>query len=220
MGFTGGMPGVRILGVLAGNDTPIQTVAAWAASADLVIAADGAANQLLEAGISISAIIGDMDSIDPVVERSKIEFLEDPDQETTDCDKLLVHVRDRYPDSSFALAGIEGDRFDHVFSSIFSVGRILPSTRLILRDGFGWYVQSESGLDIATVPGQLVSLIPLLPCEGVRMLGVRWSPSSILAPLGDLSTSNEATGDRVQVTLKSGAALLIQQAPSYRVEWL
>lgn len=213
------MPGEKILGVLAGTDTPITTIAAWAETADWVVAADGAANQLLTAGVSINAIVGDMDSIDLLLERSNLDFHEDPDQETTDCDKLLLYVRDRFPQSIFALAGIEGDRFDHVLSSVYSVGRIIPATRLILRDGFGWVVVPEVPVEIATQPGQTVSLIPLLPCSGVQMEGVKWSPLPNLAPLGATSTSNEALGNRVKASLGSGAALLIHQVRSGEAAW-
>lgn len=213
------MAQTKILGVLAGNDTPIATVGAWAETADWVIAADGAANRLLEAGISIDAIVGDMDSVDPLLERTNLEFLEDPDQETTDCDKLLLHVHLRYPGAAFALAGIEGDRFDHVLSSIFSIGRILPETRLILRDGFAWFVTPDRKLDVATTPGDLVSLIPLLPCSGVKMGGVKWQPTPELAPLGATSTSNEAVSERVSAAIKAGAALLIHQTQSSLATW-
>lgn len=209
----------KVLGILAGTDVPLETLVAWAASADVVIAADGAANRLLGSGIMPNVIIGDMDSLDPVIEGSNLVLEEDFDQETTDCDKLLAYARRMHPDGQFFLTGLEGDRFDHVLASLHSTGRLYPEARLVLRDGFAWFVKPGKGQTISTSPGQTVSLIPLLPCEGVQMTGVQWPPNRSLSPIGFTSISNSAAAENVTATLDSGLALLVLQCNVTHPRW-
>ncbi len=209
----------RVLGVLAGTDISAETTAVWARSADIVVAADGAANRLLASGIVPTTIIGDLDSLDPVVERSSLPIEEDLDQETTDCDKLLIHVRRRYAQSQFSLIGLEGDRFDHVLSSLQSTARLYPTCRLVLRDGLAWFVRPGFPVQVASSVGHTVSLIPILPCTGVAMEGVQWSPKAELSPLGATSISNIAAGKTVVAQLQEGLALLVQQTASGLPIW-
>lgn len=183
------------------------------------MAADGAANRLLASGIVPTTIVGDLDSLDPVVERSSLPIEEDLDQETTDCDKLLIHVRHRYAQSQFSLIGLEGDRFDHVLSSLQSAARLYPTCRLVLRDGLAWFVRPGPPLRITSQVGQTVSLIPILPCAGVTMEGVQWSPKPELSPLGATSISNIAAERTVVAQLQEGLALFVQQTPSSLPIW-
>lgn len=209
----------RVLGVLAGTDISDEVMVAWARSADIVVAADGAANRLLAAGVTPTMIVGDLDSLDPMVERSNLSIEGDLDQETTDCDKLLDHVNRRYDQPQLSLIGLEGDRFDHVLSSLQSVARLYPTCRLVLRDGLAWLVRPGAPLRVASNVGQIVSLIPLLPCTGVAMGGVKWPPKSELSPLGATSISNIATEKEVLATLEQGLALFVQQTISSMPSW-
>jgi len=210
----------KVLGVLAGTDTPVTTIAAWARSADVVVAADGAANRLLAFGIPLDCIVGDLDSLDPLLKESNIEVVELTDQETTDCEKLLAFVQDRFPDASLQIAGLEGDRFDHVLASTFSIARMAPNAGLVLRDGFGRIVSPGSEAKFEVVRGSIVSLIPLMPCKGVRMKGVEWAPNPDLSPDGHISISNLATQTEILVSFESGLALFISQGDSARPKWL
>jgi len=209
----------KILGILAGTDIPLATVVSWAQSADVVVAADGAANQLLAAGFRPHVIVGDLDSLDSVVERSNLDIHEDLDQETTDCDKLLDYVRKVYPEGQFSLTGLEGDRFDHVLASLHSVGRLYPEARLVLRDGLAWFVRPGGERVVPASEGQTVSLIPILPCEGVLMQGVQWAPNRSLSPLGYTSISNLANSSEVGARIHSGLGLLVLQTDTKTPHW-
>ena len=209
----------KVLGVLAGTDTPVTTIAAWARTADVVVDADGAANRLLAFGIPLDCIVGDLDSLDPLLKESKIEIVELKDQETTDCDKMLAFLHDRFPGAILQIAGLEGDRFDHVLASIFSIARMAPNAGLVLRDGFGRIVKPSSEAKFEVVPGNIVSLIPLMPCKGVSMNGVEWTPNPDLSPDGHISISNRATQAEIVVSFKSGLALFISQGDSATPKW-
>lgn len=209
----------RVLGVLAGTDISAETIAAWAKSADFVIAADGAANRLLASGVTPDVVIGDMDSLEPEIRRSSLDIREDQDQETTDCDKLILFVNRTYQEADFSLIGMEGDRFDHVLGSTHSAARLNPGVRVVLRDGFGFFVTENRRIQVRCNLGQIISLIPLLPCEGVLMSGVEWTPKQNLSPLGATSISNVASDTTVTAELQSGLAMFIQQADTTQPSW-
>lgn len=209
----------RVLGVLAGTDISAETIAVWAKSADVVVAADGAANRMLASGIAPDIVIGDLDSLEPEIRRSSLDIREDQDQETTDCDKLLLFVNRTYPEAEFSLIGLEGDRFDHVLGSTHSAARLNPGVRVVLRDGFGFFVTENRPFQVRCNLGQLVSLIPLLPCEGVLMTGVQWTPKENLSPLGATSISNVASDTTVTARLESGLAMFIQQVDTSQPSW-
>ncbi len=213
------MTAKKVLGVLAGTDISTEVTAKWANSADVVVAADGAANRILSVGIQPNVIVGDLDSLDPQLNRSELSIAQDDDQETTDCDKLLNLVQRLYPDDAFALIGLEGDRFDHVLASLHSVARLYPKTRLILRDGIGFIVTPDQPATVSSREGQTVSLIPLIPCEGVQMQGVHWAPKAELSPMGATSISNMASGDQVVASLAVGAAVMVLQTNTQEPFW-
>jgi thiamine pyrophosphokinase len=194
---------MRVLGVLDGRDMRREKLRAWAASAEFVAAADGAADLLLSLSVHPDIVIGDMDSLrsDP----STLAVLKDDDQDLTDCDKVLQWAR-QAGHSDLTLINIEGDLLDHVLSTLSSCvafGRV----RIILRRGVGWVFSGR--LRAATAPGRRVSLIPLTPCPTVDLSGVRWPLNRAPLEMGHrVSISNEATGDAVEANVDAGAAFL------------
>jgi thiamine pyrophosphokinase len=200
----------RVLGVLAGADLPLDRLGEWARSADVVLAADGGADHLLAAGITPDRTIGDLDSLRaqglPNVEK-------DTDTEASDCDKLL-RLAHEMGFEEITLAGIEGDRLDHVLGTLASAIKSSLHVRLALRTGLGWVVKGD--LEIPAVPGQLVSLMPLVVCHPASILGVEWPLIDVtLTPFGQISLSNRAAANQIQVRLGSGAAVLFSLHPRW-----
>lgn len=199
----------RVLGVLNGRDMPIDQVLKWAVAADSVYAADGAARPLVETCIS-PILVGDMDSWKGGVPRGIRVEGHPEDQDTTDCDKLLKTVEaDGVRD--LTLVGIEGDRLDHVLSSLHSCLKSSLNIRIILRRGIGTIVRKGKSV-WSTTPGQRLSLIPLLESEGVTLTGTEWPlDHALLKPGVSISISNIATEMSVGVEMESGACLLIRE---------
>ncbi|HVT12434.1 MAG TPA: thiamine diphosphokinase [Fimbriimonadaceae bacterium] len=200
---------MRLLGVLDGRDMAPELLRAWAESAEFVIAADGAADRLLEAGVRPNLIIGDMDGMTRDAEG--VEILTDSDPESTDCDKLLRWVR-REGHSNLTLANIEGDLLDHVMATLSSCAAFGRTVRIALRRGIGWVFTGP--LKINVDPHARVSLIPITPCSGVKLHGVQWRlDNADLHPGGRVSISNAATDGFVQATIVRGTGFLFAEYP-------
>jgi thiamine pyrophosphokinase len=197
---------------------PPETLRRWADGAEVVLAADGGADRLLEAGLRPTRIVGDLDSISRRARDIGVPIDEVEDQNFTDCDKLLAFAASQGI-AEITLASIEGDALDHVLASLSSTLKADLAVRLALRTGIAWVLRvgarlAPASARIRTSEGRRVSLMPLLPCAGVDLEGVRWPlQKAELAPDGLVSVSNRAAGEVVHASIESGAALLVVEYP-------
>ncbi|MBS1704579.1 MAG: thiamine diphosphokinase [Armatimonadetes bacterium] len=203
----------RVLGVLAGGDLDSRILRAWADSADFIIAADGAADLLLGHGVSAHITIGDLDSLSES-SRSRLEVIHDPDQDTTDADKLLAlaHAQGH---RSITLAGVEGDLPDHVLAVLSSAARSPLQIRMVYRRGVAWIVRQNDRLEVSLPEtGRRVSLLPVVPSQVELFSGVEWPlADSPLAMDTMVSISNRAVERQISVQLRSGVAWLFAELP-------
>jgi len=184
-----------------------ELLRAWATSAEYLVAADGAADILLELGVPPDIILGDMDSMkrDP----GGIEVVRDDDPNSTDCDKLLRWVR-QHGHQNFTLTNIEGDLLDHMMATLSSCVALRRTMRIALRRGMGWVFNGP--LQVNVDPLARVSLIPLTACSGVKLHGVQWRlDHADLEPGGRVSVSNKATDGFVQASVSRGTAFLFAE---------
>ncbi len=200
--------GMRVLGALAGEDMPADLMAAWAASADVVLAADRAADLLIRAGFEPHHVVGDMDSVSPSTLASPIIVHEIPDQNRSDADKLLA-VAETLGHREITIAGIEGDLLDHVLASLASAARSEMEIRFALRRGIMHLIRPGSTYTAATSPGRRISLLPIIPSTGVHLAGVEWPIADAeMAMNRVVSISNRAVREAVSVYISEGLMLL------------
>lgn len=197
---------------------PLDLLAEWAASAEYIIAADGGADRLLASGREPHLTVGDLDSLRSVRPMRVLQVI---DQDRSDCDKLLDQARTEGYEE-ITLAGVEGDRFDHMLGTLSSCLASGLRVRLILAGGFGYPISDASSLELSAKADDLVSLIPLSVCEGVRLHGVRWPLEDRRLEMGGLvSLSNRATGGALSVQVQRGKAFLTIAGPDHRApNWL
>ncbi len=199
----------RVLGVLAGTDMPLRQIEAWALSAEVVLAADGGANVLGEMGLRVDAAVGDFDSITSAARQRAHEIKFDPNQDRSDCDKLLSLAVERGY-SQITLCNVEGDRLDHVLATLQSAAKAPLSVRLALRSGLGLILTGAADVTLKAAPGETLSLLPLEHCEEVSLSGVAWPIlNQALDARGANSLSNEVTAGAVNFRMDSGSVVLV-----------
>ncbi len=204
---------MRVLGVLDGGDLPLELLSAWAASAELVIAADGAADRLLKSGVAPNIVIGDLDGFSGAP--GPYEVVADHDGNSTDCDKLLRWVRQQ-GHTNLTLTGVEGDLLDHIVATLSSCVSYRRNVRLALRRGVGWVF--SGAVTMRSAPGARVSLLPLCSCAGVRLSGVQWPLDGAQLDVGGhVSISNKASGEMVSARMNTGAAFLFVEYPRHEM---
>lgn len=169
------------------------------------VAADGGAAELLRHGITPEAVIGDFDSLGATTRAALAPgtLHHIAEQDSTDFDKCLRNIA-----APLILGlGFLGARVDHQLS-VFNrlVVRADKACVLIGRHDIVFHCPPQ--VTLAMVPGDRVSLFPLLPVRG-HSTGLRWPIEGItFAPGGRVGTSNEAT-DRMVTLSMAGPGMLV-----------
>jgi thiamine pyrophosphokinase len=203
----------RILGVLGGQDVDDRVFKFWAQSSDILVAADAGADLALRHGVTPHAIIGDLDSVSADALASGADIYKFEDESTTDCDKLLVWVGGQ-GHRTITLIGVEGDRLDHVLSTLSSCARSPLRIQLVLRDGVGLILKPGEH-KLTGVPGQRISILPIGVAGSFSAEGVRWPVHEADFSLDrSLSVSNEFSSPQATLRFVSGALLAVIESPN------
>ena len=172
-----------------------------------VVAADGGARHALNRGVIPDAVIGDMDSLAPDmaarIPADRLHLVSE--QQTTDFDKALRHVR-----APLVIgAGFSGARADHALAAYTVLAR--HPDRPCALVGEDEVVTLCPPRVVADLPvGSWFSLYPLGPVTG-RSQGLEWAIDGLaFDPAGQVGTSNRVTGP---VVLELSAPLMLAITP-------
>ena len=215
--------------VVLANGEPIPTsllddVADAIGAATLSVAADGGLSHADRSGRGVDVVVGDLDSVDPVaLERARAagaEVIAHPvDKDATDLDLALELVAQRWDGATPArvlVIGGHGGRTDHLVGNLL----LIASER-----HRGLRITMWSGVEVVTVvretahlprhAGTVVSLLAVNgPATGVTTSGLRFPlDDATLEPGASLGLSNELTGERAEVRVRTGALIAIQSSP-------
>lgn len=209
----------RVLAVLGGEPLPQAHLRRWAETANALYGADSGADRLLEVGF-LPVLVGDLDSFQSEPRRPEMRVVHLPDQDSSDCDKVLELIH-RDGHSQATLAGVEGGWPDHFLGILSSCVASTLRLRLVFARGLGFVVRPEHSVRLDRPAGSRVSLMPLEPCRGVDLAGVAWPLyGERLAVGGLVSLSNRALGGEISVFVGSGTALLFAEfAPEELPRW-
>jgi thiamine pyrophosphokinase len=209
---TNGGPNDTVIVVTGAEPLPPRAVAAIPDGA-IVLAADGALDHALAAGLLPAAVIGDLDSVSTEAlawaEANATVQRHPMDKDRTDTELALAAAADLVPRHLVLVSG-GGDRLDHTLAAIGALGaRSLTSIPRI----DGWWgddrltvLHGPGRTRLDVTPDQTVSLIALHgECSGVSIDGVRWPlDHDVVGPAVGLGVSNVATGNVVDVSLTHG----------------
>ncbi len=198
--------------VIANGELPSAAlVQELARRADLVVAADGAGLRAISFGWPLSAVVGDLDSLDPGVRRALGDTLvvEIPDPDRTDLEKAVQWAVDRGC-TEVDVVGFGGGRADHALAN-YSVLLTFRGRALVrLRDDLFTVSLVEKEATITGEPGTVVSLIAIGRCEGVTTEGLRWELRDATLSFSALGIHNEVRRSPARVRVRTGDLLLFQ----------
>jgi len=220
------MAGVTMLdvAVVVTGAAPLDPSAVEAIPADaVVIAADGALDHALAAGMQPSVLVGDLDSVSSDAldwaERHATVERHDPDKDHTDTELALRRAADLNPARLLLLSG-GGDRLDHTIAAITALGhRSLTSIPTIDAWWGGQRLRVLHGPGRTTLDlplGSTLSLVALHgACTGVTATGLRWPlDGAELAPGVSLGISNETIDDSIALSVSTGVLTVFVPGPS------
>lgn len=170
-----------------------------------VIAADGAANRLIELGISPNLIAGDMDSVHPHILKNHLSlYLKE--QESNDYQKAMAYLKAKELLPSIIL-GINGGCLDHVLNNV----NLFMETECLLYSPpiKGFVIKQKTKMNVTLPLKTKISLIGI-PEATLSSNGLQWelNESHLTFP-GKTSCFNRTRLQEVSLEVHQGAALVM-----------
>ena len=192
---------------LVGAGTPTRAALRRALTrAPHLVAADGGADAALAFGFTPDLAVGDFDSVSPRAPETlgAARLHHDPDQETTDFDKVLAAI-----EAPLLIAvGFSGGRMDHSLAAMSTLAQN-PHRRLVMDTGDDLCLICPPHLTLSLPADCRVSLYPLAPVR-CASTGLRWPTDHLFFdPLGRIGTSNAAAGGPVTLSASGPQMLLL-----------
>lgn len=191
--------------------------------AQMVVAADGGARALLEAGRSPTAIVGDMDSLDasllePWRAGGGETLLFAPEKDETDLELALRHVHERGA-RHIAILGALGGRADHALANLLLLAAPwLDDSTVAILDEQTRIVAVRQDVTLSGEPGDLLSLLPLTTqAIGIQTEGLRYPLRGETLALGTpRGVSNVFVQATATARLEAGILLAVHTWPGHR----
>jgi len=183
--------------------------------ADIIICADGGANNAAMLGVTPDFIIGDMDSIKtPVMETyakaGKTEIILDKNQDKTDTELAIELAESLRPKEIIILCAI-GTRIDHVIANVLCLDRISKKIKARIIDDKNEVVMVKNDyVDVYGKKGNIVSVIPLTNIKGLTYQGLKWPLKNKNLKFNWFGICNVLTKKRGKVSVKQGKILVIK----------
>lgn len=189
--------------------------------AELIIALDGGAALLAEAGVCPHVVVGDLDSLDDagrarVLSAGAELQLHPVEKDKTDA-QLAVELAEARGYRRLVLLAASGGRIDHALANVF----LLEACRrrglqAALVDESGWAQVLVGGdrLEFTAPAGCNVSLLALSEkVEVVEVAGLHYPLQGAVVRRGDtLGVSNRGLGGRAAIAVGSGSLLVVAGA--------
>jgi thiamine pyrophosphokinase len=202
---TGGHALVVTGGPIPANQGPLP-------SADLIIAADGGADNAAALGLTVDLVIGDLDSVSSAaVARAKKVERHPEDKDETDLE-LALSAAVAAGTGSVTVVGTLGGRVDHALANLLvAAGDRWANLRIDLRiDGAqAWVVRDH--VEIVAQVGDVVSLLAVGGrATGVTTTGLAWPLANAeVKPGVGLGLSNRMAAPKAEVVVNDGTLLVI-----------
>ena len=160
--------------------------------ASVVIACDGAVEALDKAGITPTAIVGDLDSIPSRFREQSAD---------------RIHIVEQ---QEILILGATGLREDHTLGNISLLMDYAPLfQRIEMLSAYGIFTPILQTATLDSKPGTQVSLFSLAPSGTISTTGLRWPIRNRRLTAWWQGTLNEATGNNFPVTLSADARIIV-----------
>lgn len=197
--------------ILADGEFPSHTVPLnILRNTETIICCDGAAAKLMHFGIIPTAIVGDMDSLDPKLQQKHKDLIHrNADQETNDLTKAFEYSLTLKPDKIIIL-GATGAREDHSLGNISLLSLFLDNAdaELEMFTNTGRFIAIKTTSTIHLPIGSQVSVFSLDTEISISSQGLRYPLNNVLFDSWWKGTLNETAEESFTLNFNSGRVLL------------
>jgi thiamine pyrophosphokinase len=196
-----------------GGDTP---PAAPLPDHGWAVAADSGLHLAQRLGIPVDLVVGDLDSVRPealdaAIAAGAIVERHDAAKDASDLELALEAVRRRGTTRVVVVGGGDGDRLDHLLTTVGLLGSDRYSDLEIeWWSGRSRAIVTRGRVSVDGEAGDLLSIVPTAGRVTVTAEGVRWPLDSAVVEHGSTRTlSNEITTPPAVVTVVEGTAFVV-----------
>ena len=180
--------------------------------AERLICCDGAADKLIDYGLSPHVIIGDLDSLS---KRARTEYasilIADDDQESNDLTKAVRYcMQEGFP--SVSILGATGLREDHTLGNISLMLEYYPGIEVEMLSDFGIFFLVQSGEKVKTYPGERISIFSVDNRVRVSASGLKYPLDHLQLFKWNIASLNEATAAHFVLDFESDLPLIVYKA--------
>ncbi|MDF1559496.1 MAG: thiamine diphosphokinase [Bacteroidales bacterium] len=195
--------------ILANGSYPTHEVPlACLREAGMIICCDGAAEKLVAHGLEPGIIIGDLDSVPPVLkERYEKILVQDSDQETNDLTKA-VNWCVAAGIKEVVILGATGIREDHTLGNISLLADYSERIDAVMLTDTGTFTVYNHSVTIGSHTGQQVSIFSIDPTLTVTSSGLRYPLKSLLLNSWWRGTLNEAVDRKFTLEFENGKLIV------------
>jgi thiamine pyrophosphokinase len=175
----------------------------------LVVAADGGIAACRRAGIEPDYLVGDMDSVTSDMLLSQYtKKIYNPDQETTDMQKVLNFTRGLTADEIIVINAF-GGRADHTFANYLILEEFSREFKLQVFDNIGRLSFLKPGRTVLVDQvGKIASLWAFSGVEDLNLNGFKYELRDKNAATEFLGISNEILKDKATIEFNKGKLAL------------
>jgi len=179
--------------------------------ADHIICCDGSAESLIAADMEPEAIVGDLDSISPVIsDRFAGRLFRDSDQDTNDLTKAVRWcINKRYKE--VVILGATGKREDHTIGNISLLTEYAREISVCMVTDTGTFTPLLKSSVVKCFPGQQVSVFSINPETEITSIGLLYELNNLKLHNWWRATLNEATGDTFELRFIRGPVIVYQK---------
>jgi thiamine pyrophosphokinase len=186
------------------NEIPL----AFLRNATKIICCDGGAGNLIEAGFTPDAIVGDLDSLDDASAKLYSDRLfPDKDQETNDLTKAVMWCSEKGI-KDLVILGATGKREDHTIGNISLLSEYVQIVNVIMVTDTGIFIPYKEHVRAETFVGQQISIFSTNSETVVNSQGLKFKLSDTLLRNWWIASLNEATEELIELKFSGGPLIV------------
>lgn len=180
-------------------------------AANQIICCDGAADKLIEFGMTPDYIVGDLDSVS---EKTKIDFADrivrNTDQETNDQTKAIAFVV-KSGAKSVVILGATGKREDHTIGNISLLLDYAQKLEVVSISNSGIFQAAIKSQTFPSFKGQQVSVFSLGIPTAITSTNLKYPLKNTILNSWWMGTLNECTNDSFSLEFTKGRIIVFQK---------
>ena len=201
-------PNSRTVIVADGSFPTHEIPLGYIKNAERLICCDGSTANLVDAGFTPDAIVGDLDSLDEELAfRFADRIFMSEEQETNDLTKAVIWCRER-GFNDLVITGATGKREDHTIGNISLLAEYIADVQVIMVTDTGYFIPLKESTLISSFRGQQVSVFQIDCDTEINSYRLKYPLRNTRITNWWQATLNESLEDNFRIEFNTGRVIV------------